>query len=138
MSYPLSEVVAAMLQQLLCSIVTGKHFPHIDFYFVTLAVSFYFPQNKLLKSVGKPDFPKMPLLVQLVFVCCVALTCDHKLKTTQQRRTRGKQGLRIVWLMIHFNSLRTTMKPKISGSVPDQRLKVDTKFDLTRVLVSMV
>lgn len=62
----------------------------------------------------------------------------HKLKTTQQSRTRGKQGLRIVWQMIHFNSLRTIGKPEISGSVPDQRLKVDTKFDLTRVLVSTV
>lgn len=64
--------------------------------------------------------------------------CDHKLKTTQQSCARGKQGLRIVPLMIHFNSLSATGKAEISGSVPDQRLKVDTGFDLTRVLVSTV
>lgn len=34
--------------------------------------------------------------------------------------------------MIHFNSLSTAGKPEISGNVPDQRLKVDTEFDLTR------
>lgn len=47
----------------------------------------------------------MSLLVLLVFSRCVpilAQTCDHKLKTTQQSCTRGKQGLRIVWLMIQL------------------------------------
>lgn len=33
--------------------------------------------------------------------------------------------------MIHFNSLRAAGEAEISGSVPDQRLKVDTGFDLT-------
>lgn len=40
--------------------------------------------------------------------------------------------------MIHFNCLTAAGKAEISGSVPDQKLKVDTEFDLTRVLVSSV
>lgn len=62
--------------------------------------------------------------------------CGHKLKTPQQSRTRGKLGLRIVSLMIYFNSLSTA--GKISKSVLDQRHKVDTEFNLSRVLMSVV
>lgn len=36
----------------------------------------------------------------------------------------------------HFNSLSTAGKAEISGNVPDQRLKVDTEFDLATVLES--
>lgn len=65
------------------------------------------------------------------------MTYDHEFKATQQSCTRGKQGLRIISL-IHFNSSGTAGKAEISGSVPDQRLKVDTEFNLTRILVSTV
>lgn len=41
-------------------------------------------------------------------------------------------------LMIRFNSLSAAGKAEISGSVSDQRLKVDMGFDLTGVLVSVV
>lgn len=40
--------------------------------------------------------------------------------------------------MIHFNSLSVVGKAQIRGSVPDQRLKIDTGFNLARVLVSAV
>lgn len=62
--------------------------------------------------------------------------CGHKLKPPQQSCTRGKLGSRIVSLMIYFNSLSTV--GKISKSVLDQRHKVDTEFNLSRVLTSVV
>lgn len=40
--------------------------------------------------------------------------------------------------MIHFNSLSAAGKAEISRTVLDQRLKVDTGFDLTGVLMSAV
>lgn len=63
--------------------------------------------------------------------------CDHKLKTPQQSCKRGKLGPRLVSLMIYFNSLGAAGKVEISRSVPDQRQKVDTEFNLTRVLMSV-
>lgn len=62
--------------------------------------------------------------------------CGHKLKPPQQSCARGKLGSRIVSLMIYFNSLSTV--GKISKSVLDQRHKVDTEFNLSRVLMSVV
>lgn len=66
------------------------------------------------------------------------LLLAHKLKTSQLSSARGEQVLRIAVLMSRFHSLGTAGKAKISTGVRDQRLNVDTGFNLTQVLMSMV